>query len=140
MYATLFSVGRRLKPCNSLVVYKILILGTCPVLVTQSCLIHCDPMDCSPPGFSVHSILQARILKWGAIPFSRGSPRPRDRKCVSCTGRWILYHCTTLGRQSAYRAEFHPIYSLASILIAPVHDNLSLSNNFYSTCWTLSKS
>ena len=36
-------------------------------------LILCDPMDCSPPGSSVHRILQARILEWVAIPFSRGS-------------------------------------------------------------------
>ena len=52
-------------------------------LVTQSCLILCDPMDCSPPGFSVHGILQARILEWVAIPFSRGSSRPRDRTLIS---------------------------------------------------------
>ena len=38
----------------------------------QSCPILCDPMDCSPPGFSVHGILQARILEWVAMPFSRG--------------------------------------------------------------------
>ena len=36
-------------------------------------------MDCSPPGSSVHGILQARILEWEAIPFSRGSSRPRDQ-------------------------------------------------------------
>ena len=46
------------------------------VLVAQSCPILCNPMDCSPPGFSVHGILQARILEWVAIPFSRGSSRP----------------------------------------------------------------
>ena len=38
------------------------------------CLTLCNPMDCSPPGSSVHGILQARILKWVAIFFSRGSP------------------------------------------------------------------
>ena len=37
----------------------------------------CDPMDCSPPGSSAHGILQARILEWVAIPFSRGSSQPR---------------------------------------------------------------
>ena len=40
------------------------------VLVAQSCLTLCDPMDCSPPGSSVHGVLQARILEWIAIPFS----------------------------------------------------------------------
>ena len=43
----------------------------------------CDPMDCSPPGSSVHGISQARILKWVAISFSRGSSQPRDRTHVS---------------------------------------------------------
>ena len=50
----------------------------------QSCLTLCDPVDCSPPGFSIHGILQARILEWVAISFSRGSSRPRDRTQVSC--------------------------------------------------------
>ena len=60
------------------------------VLVTQSCLTLCVPTDCSPPGFSVHGILQARILDWIAIPFSRGSSWPRDRTWVSCTaGRFF---------------------------------------------------
>ena len=42
------------------------------MLVTQSCLTLCNPMDCSLPGFSVHGILQARMLEWVAMPFSRG--------------------------------------------------------------------
>ena len=41
-------------------------------------------MDCSPPGFSAHGILQARILEWVAISFSKGSFQPRDRTRVSC--------------------------------------------------------
>ena len=47
----------------------------------------CDPMDCSPPGYSVHGILQARILEWVAMPSSRGSSQLRDRThilSVSC--------------------------------------------------------
>ena len=43
----------------------------------------CDPMDCSPPGSSVHGILQARILEWVAMPSSRGSSQPRDQTHVS---------------------------------------------------------
>ena len=46
--------------------------------VAQSCLTLCNPVDCSPPGFSVHGIFPARILEWVAVPFSRGSSRPRD--------------------------------------------------------------
>ena len=46
----------------------------------------CDPMDCSLPGSSVHGILQARILEWVAISFSRGSSQPRDQTWVSHIG------------------------------------------------------
>ena len=49
----------------------------------QSCLTLCDPIDGSPPGFSVHGILQARILKWVAMPSSKGSFQPRDQTQVS---------------------------------------------------------
>ena len=56
------------------------------VLVAQSCLTLCDPRDCNP----LHGILQARILEWVAIYFSRGSSRPRDQTGVSCTaGRFF---------------------------------------------------
>ena len=55
----------------------------CCGLVT-SVMSDCDPMDCSLPGSSVHGILQARILEWVAMPFSRESPWPRDGTWVSC--------------------------------------------------------
>ena len=44
----------------------------------------CDPMDCSPPGSSVHGILQAIILEWVALPSSTGSSRPRDQTRLLC--------------------------------------------------------
>ena len=44
----------------------------------QSCPTLCDPVECNPPGSSVHGILQARILEWVAMPFSRGSSQPRS--------------------------------------------------------------
>ena len=52
--------------------------------VTQLCLTLCDPMDYSLPGPSVHGILQARILAWVAISFSRRCARLKDRTHVSC--------------------------------------------------------
>ena len=52
--------------------------------LAQSCLTLCDPMDCRSPGSSVHGILQARILEWVAISFSRGSSQPRDQTQISC--------------------------------------------------------
>ena len=54
------------------------------VLVTKSCLILCDPMDCSLSDSSVHGILQAKILEWVAISFSRRSSWPRDWTQASC--------------------------------------------------------
>ena len=59
----------------------------------QLCL--CDPMDCSPPGSSIHEILQARILEQVAISFSRGSSQPRDWTQVSCVaGRFFTLWAT----------------------------------------------
>ena len=65
------------------------------VLVTQACPTLCNPTDCSPPGFSAHGILQARILEWIAIPFSRGTSQPRDWALVSClTGKFFTIWAT----------------------------------------------
>ena len=66
----------------------------------QSCPTLCDPMDCSLPGSFVQGIFQVRIPEGVAISCSRGSSKPRDRtqvSCVSCFGKWILYHCATIG-------------------------------------------
>ena len=64
-------------------------------LVAQPCPSPCDPMDCSLPDSSVHKILQARILEWVAIPFSRGSSPARDRTQVSCiSGRFLTSWAT----------------------------------------------
>ena len=60
------------------------------VLVAQSCPTLCDPMDCSPPGPYVQGILQARILEWVTISFSRGSIQHRDRTQVYLHCRQIL--------------------------------------------------
>ena len=69
-------------------------------LVTPSCPTLRDPMHCSLPGSSVHGILQARILQWVSISYFRRSSQPRDQthiSCISCIGRWILYHQCHLG-------------------------------------------
>ena len=60
------------------------LLCCCSFLVAKSCPTLCDPMDCSPPGSSVHGILQARTLEWVAIFFSKGSSRSRDRTLIFC--------------------------------------------------------
>ena len=65
------------------------------VSVVQLCPTLCDLTDCSPPGSSVHGILQARILKWVAIPFSRGSSQPRGWTWISCiAGRFFTIWAT----------------------------------------------
>ena len=61
----------------------------------QSYLTHCNPMDCSLPGPSVHGIIQARLLEWVAIFSTRGSSWPKGWTCVSCISRQILYHSAT---------------------------------------------
>ena len=66
------------------------------VLHAQLHLTVCNPMDCSLPVSSAHGIFQARNSEWVAISYSRGSFQPRDWthiSCVSCIGKWILYHC-----------------------------------------------
>ena len=68
---------------------------------------------CSLPGSSVRGILQARILEWVATPFSSESFQPRKEiliSCVSCIGRWILYHQRQLG---------YPLGSLICVFLLP---------------------
>ena len=72
------------------------------VLVAQLGSTLCEPMDCSLPGSSVHGILQAGILEWVTIPFSKGSSWPRDQTCASCSTRrfftiWVTREAQTLG-------------------------------------------
>ena len=79
-----YTLGWNLASCGPLLSGSILEFHVC-VLVTQSCPTLCDSRDCSSPGISVHGILQARILEWIAIPFSRGTSQPRDQTLVFCT-------------------------------------------------------
>ena len=76
-----------------------------PLLVAHLCPTLCDPMGCSPPGSSVHGILQARILEWVAMPFSRESSRPRYQTFVSCiAGRF----CTIWATNEALKSVIWP--------------------------------
>ena len=68
---------------SCLITLRTIIISKLKALVTQLCLTLCDPVNCSSPS-SVHGILQARILEWVAIPFSRGSSQLRDQTWVSC--------------------------------------------------------
>ena len=76
--------------CMSVCWYHIILI-MCVCICTLSCLALCNPVDCSPPGSSVHGVSQARILEWVARLFSRGSFQHRDQTHVSGIGRRILY-------------------------------------------------
>ena len=76
-------------------------------------------MDCSLPGSSVHGLLQVRILEWAAISFSRGSSWPRDGNCfscVSCMGRWVLYHQRHL-ELVCNCSQFHGLTGLSDMVL-----------------------
>ena len=72
-----------------------LLLFACMHVQSRRCFWFCDPMDCSPLGSSVRRIFSARILERIAISSSKEFSWPRDQTCISCTGRWILYHWAT---------------------------------------------
>ena len=92
------------------------------VLAAQLCSTLCDPMDCSPPGSSVHGILQARVLEWVAIAFSRGSSWPRDRTLVSClAGRFFAVWATG----KSHHLPYHP----------PTRSQLSISLCMWVAKW-----
>ena len=79
------------------------------VKVDQSCLTLCDLMD-----YTVHGILQTRILEWVAIPFSRGSSQTRDQTQVSLiTGRFF-YHLNHKGSPRILEWEVYPFSSRSS--------------------------
>ena len=87
--------AKDLKWSGTLLVKNLIQIMEVKVLVAQSCPTLCDPMDYSPPGSSVHEILQARILEWVAMPSSRGSSRARDWTQVSCIpGRFFTIWAT----------------------------------------------
>ena len=79
------------------------------VKVTQSCLTLCNPMD-----YTVHGILQARILECVAFPFSRGSSQARDQTQVSWNCRWILYQLNHKGSPRILEWVAYPFSSGSS--------------------------
>ena len=87
-------------------------VATWVFLVTQSCPSLCNPMDSSPPGSSVHGILQARIMEWVAMLSSRGSSQCRNWIQVSCIASGFFTDWTTREAQvatytiSIYRVQF----------------------------------
>ena len=89
----LLSQGTHFYTCGSLKSFLYYLVAAAAAKSLQSCPTLCDPIDGSPPGSSIPGILQARILEWVAISFSRGSSQFRDQTCVSSssvlTGRFF---------------------------------------------------
>ena len=79
----------------------------CHVWVLSHVQLFATPMDCRPPGSSVHGISQARVLEWVVIPFFRGSSQPQDQTHVSWIGRQILYHWATWEAHKLGRYHFN---------------------------------
>ena len=75
-----------------------------------------DPMNCSPPGSSVHGISQTETLKWVAISSSRGPFRLRDWTHISWIGRWSLYHWATKEAQVLIVQPFKTSYQLQRLV------------------------
>ena len=96
------------------------------VLIAQLFLTLCNPTDCSPPGSSVLEILQARILEWIAIPFSRGSSQPRDQIWVFLHCRQILYHLNNQG--SPLEPKFTANYIPLTLIMLSLWGLLSFSH------------
>ena len=103
----------------------VIVIPTC-MLVAQSCPTLSDPMDCSPPGSSVHGISQARVLEWVAIPFSRISSWPRDRTQVShIADRFFTIWVT---REAPYMHKLS--------LLLKLHQKIQLITLLFS-CWVM---
>ena len=95
-------VFEKLNPLKTIVTVK----------AARSCPTLCSPRDCSPPGSSVHGILQARILGWGAISSSRGIFPTQGSNPGLPHCRWILYH---LNHQGSPPKPFDPVIPLVGL-------------------------
>ena len=92
--------------------------------VIQSCPTLCDPMDCSPPGSSVHGIFQARVLEWGAIPFSGAIHQPSSLHTV-------VYICQSQAPKSSS-------HSPASMSTGPLSTSVFIQSEVKQKCQSLS--
>ena len=113
-------------------------LLNCCCSVVNSVWLLCNPVDCTPPGSSVHGIFQARTLEWVAISFPRGSSWTRYQTHISCISRQILSHWTirealhlivnenidVLFVPSKFRAppEFYPCAQVPKVLCKRMKD------------------
>ena len=101
IYPLIWCWNNHFFPDTSLSLSRSLQCALIPFMFPLMCVyVSCYPTNCSPSGSSVHGILQARILEWVAVPFSRGSLWPRDQTRVSCIEGRFFYRLSHLGRLS----------------------------------------
>ena len=113
-------VNKQIQNTNNHFLYKMKVKVLFPVMSDSLW-----PLDCSPPGSSVHGILQARIPKWVAIPFSRGSFHPRDQtRSPTMQADSLLSDLpgklTTISRRACYKYPFLGSIFKNCILIGPL--------------------
>ena len=106
------------------------------VLVPQSCPTFWDPMVCILSGSSVHGILQARMLEYLAIPFSRKSSWPRDQTQVSCiAGRFFTNWVTREALNFAYILKILSYFILFAYTLIP--SRWHLTSRWLMSCITV---
>ena len=98
-----------------------------------SCVQLCDPMNCSLPGYSVHGILQARIVEWVVLPFSRGSSQPMVRTCFSCIAGRFFTIWTTREALCCWRRGGH--YWVKKVRGGKLVGELSLTSMIWAIKW-----
>ena len=107
-FNSIYSFLNATDSSGSLWAYRLVVcVCACPAASLQSAAL-CTSIDCSPPGSTVHRIVQARILEWVAITFSRRSSQPRDRTWDSCiAGRFftIVWLCVYNYSLSAWKSN-----------------------------------
>ena len=109
--------------------------------VTQSCPTLCNPMDCSPPGSPFHGVLQARILEWVAISFSRWSSQPKDWTQVShIAGRHFTIWATRKAPIILWiyiKLNLHVYHCAQIVLLRVTNSNLSTLPDIVVDVWNL---
>ena len=95
----------------------------CVCVVAQSCLTLCDPMDCSPPGSSLHRIFQARILEWVANSYSRGS-------CQTQVSNTRLFATEPPGKPLSFRYCFIIMIFQRGIFFSLAHRQMTAPDCF----------
>ena len=100
-----------------------------------SCVQLCNPVDCSPPGSSVHGILQARTLKWVAISFSRGSSRSQGSNPDLPHCRQTLYQLSHKGSSLQFRYDLNQIPYDYTVLVTNRFKGLDLIDRVPDELW-----